>query len=321
MGYIAIAYTSGVLVAPLLGGVVYGNAGYYAVFALSFAMIGLDAAFRLLIIERKHAERWKQPAEIPLQVMPETTDNKSPGEPTERTPSRDGTELHRSTEQTPRARKTKLPPMLYLLTSRRLLTAWWATFVAGVIYASFDSTLPLFVHQTFGWNATGGGLIFLTVSIPSFAGPIIGWASDKYGPRWFAAAGFLCVLPFYVLMRLVTHDTIGQIVLLCALLTLIGVALALTISPIMAEFTVIVEAKERQQPGLFGASGAYAQAYGLFNTAWAAGYLVGPVWAGYVRDTAGWGTMTWSLGALSALSALPVMFYTGGLITRRKTEA
>ena len=94
--------------------------------------------------------------------------------------------------------------------------------------------------------------------------------------------------------------------------------MAMTISPVMAEFIIIVEAKERESPGLFGGAGAYAQAYGLFNTAWAAGYLVGPVWAGYVENEAGWGTMTWSLGVLSALSAIPVILYTGGLITRRK---
>ena len=320
MGYCAIAYTSGALLSPLLGGVIYGSAGYYAVFGLSFALIGLDAVFRLAIIERKSAEQWRTPAEIPMQPNLEPRVHRSDGEATEQIAGQEETEIPSGTDGAPLPKTRKLPAMLYLLTSRRLLTAWWATFVMGVIYASFDTTLPLFVHRTFGWNSTGGGLIFLTVSLPSFAGPLIGKASDTYGPRWFAATGFLAVLPFYVMMRLVTHDSIGQIVLLCALLTLTGVALALTVSPIMAEFSVIVEAKERQQPGMFGAAGAYAQAYGIFNTAWAAGYLAGPVWSGYVRDTAGWGTMTWSLGAFSALSALPVMFYTGGLITRRKNE-
>jgi MFS family permease len=127
-------------------------------------------------------------------------------------------------------------------------------------------------------------------------------------------------LPFYVLLRLVTHDAIQQIVLLCALLVLIGVAIALIVPPVMAEFIYIVDKKERQQPGLFGSAGAYAQAYGIFITAWAAGYLVGPVWAGFVETKAGWSTMTWSLGAFSAVSAIPILAYTGGFITRRKTE-
>jgi MFS family permease len=128
-------------------------------------------------------------------------------------------------------------------------------------------------------------------------------------------------LPFFVLLRLVTHDTIRQVVLLCVLLALIGVAIALAIPPVMAEFIYIVDKKERQRPGLFGAAGAYAQAYGIFNTAWAAGFLIGPVWAGFVESKAGWSTMTWSLGAFSAVSALPILLYTGGLITKRKTDS
>ena len=153
--------------------------------------------------------------------------------------------------------------------------------------------------------------------------PSPGACSDKYGPRWLAASGLLLAMPFFVLLRLVTHDSLSQKVLLCVLLTLIGIAFSLLLPPIMSEFTVIVEAKERQRPGQFGAAGAasaYATSYGIFNSAWAAGYLVGPFWAGYVETTAGWGTMTWSMGAFSAVSALPVVLYTGGLFSYKRGQ-
>ena len=84
----------------------------------------------------------------------------------------------------------------------------------------------------------------------------------------------------------------------------------------MAEITYAVEAKEKADPGRFGTTGAYAQAYGLFVTAFAAGSLIGPIWAGYVEDAAGWGTMTWSLGLFSLAGAIPCLIYTGGLITQ-----
>ncbi|EHK99975.1 putative Uncharacterized MFS-type transporter C18.02 [Glarea lozoyensis 74030] len=103
----------------------------------------------------------------------------------------------------------------------------------------------------------------------------------------------------------VTHNTLGQKVLFSALLLFIGVGLALVLPPLMAEITYVVEAKEREQPGRFGATGAYAQAYGLFIAAFAAGTLIGPVWAGYVEDSAGWGTMTWSLALFSLVGAVP----------------
>jgi MFS family permease len=128
-------------------------------------------------------------------------------------------------------------------------------------------------------------------------------------------SGFTLAIPFWVLLRFVTHDSQGQKVLFCALLSLIGVALTLAMPPLMAEITYVVEAKERESPGRFGKTGAYAQAYGLFVTALAAGTLIGPVWAGYVRTAAGWGTMSWSLGLFGLSAAVPCLIWTGGLIT------
>lgn len=89
----------------------------------------------------------------------------------------------------------------------------------------------------------------------------------------------------------------------------------------MAEITYVVEAKERQDPGRFGANGAYAQAYGLFITAFAAGTLIGPVWSGYVEQAAGWGTMSWSLGLFSIAGAIPCFIWTGGLVTEKNAKS
>ena len=103
-------------------------------------------------------------------------------------------------------------------------------------------------------------------------------------------------------------------VLLCALLALVGVALTMVMTPIMAEVTYVVAAQEKAQPGKFGPKGAYAQAYGLFNTAFAGGMLVGPIWGGFVTGKAGWATTCWSLGLWSAVSAVPALLFTGGWI-------
>lgn len=128
-------------------------------------------------------------------------------------------------------------------------------------------------------------------------------------------------IPFWVLLRLVNHDSTGQKVLFCALLCLIGVALTLVMPPLMAEIAYVVEAKERERPGRYGKTGAYAQAYGLFIAAFAAGSLIGPIWAGYIESTAGWGTMAWSLGLLSFSGAVPCLIWTGGFITHRNAKS
>lgn len=89
----------------------------------------------------------------------------------------------------------------------------------------------------------------------------------------------------------------------------------------MAEITYVVDAKEKKNPGIFGKTGAYAQAYGLFVMSYAAGTLIGPLWGGLVNSSAGWATMTWTLGLLSASGAVPALIWTGGLITRMNAKS
>lgn len=103
------------------------------------------------------------------------------------------------------------------------------------------------------------GLAFLPLVIPTFACGVIGALVDKYGGRWFATAGFVLIAPFEILLRFVTHNTLGQKVLLCVLLAILGFTQNLVIAPIMTEITHVVAGKEKQRPGLFGENGAYAQ--------------------------------------------------------------
>lgn len=181
----------------------------------------------------------------------------------------------------------------------------------------FDSVVPLYVKDLFGWTSTGAGLIFLPIVVPSLFSPVVGWLTDRYGARWPATLGFVLACPMFVCLRFVNRDSMSQKVLLCALLALIGLALTLSMPPLMAEITYLVSAKEKRHPGIFGAGGAYAQAYGLFNMAFAGGAVVGPIWAGFVNESAGWGTMGWSLGILSLVASVPTALYVGGDIWRK----
>jgi len=58
MGYVSIAMSVGLLISPLIGGSVYGAAGYYAVYYVAFALVVCDIVLRLLLIEKKIARQW-----------------------------------------------------------------------------------------------------------------------------------------------------------------------------------------------------------------------------------------------------------------------
>ncbi|MCJ1257549.1 hypothetical protein MMC24_005375 [Lignoscripta atroalba] len=261
VGYVSIAMSVAILLAPLLGGIVYAKGGYYSVYYMAFALIVLDILLRLALVEKKVARKWIHDRALeqctpapPFKI--ETSALSTP-------PS--NTATCSPSEAPVASRASRLPPVVTLLASRRLLSALWGCLVEAGLLSACEAVLPLRVNALFGWGSIGAGLLFLALIIPSFIAPLVGHISDKYGPRWLTFFGFLLSCPSLVLLRLVDHGGIRQIVLLCALLALLGTTLAMVMTPLIAEITYVVEDKEKKEPGKFGERGAYAQAYALFN--------------------------------------------------------
>jgi MFS family permease len=315
MGWVTLAKSVAIVIGPLLGGVVYAQAGYYAVYAITFAFIFFDFVFRFLLIEARIAVKWDP------SIQPESRSPES-GVPGDK--GKQGAGASQPSSQPKRhgvlyKLAHRLPPLITLLGNIRLVVALWGCFVQAHLLTSFDAVLPLFVKHTFGWNSRGAGLVFLALVIPSFISPAIGWLSDRHGPRWYAAGGYLLCIPVLILLRLVTHDDLGQKVLLCVLLALLGAFLMLFEIPFWVEIVWVVEQKCKEDPHYdSGGKGAFAQAYGLTNLFFASGVMVGPIWAGFIDQAAGWATMAWSLALLCAVSTIPTVIWTGGLITGRR---
>ncbi|KAK1138693.1 hypothetical protein N8T08_002084 [Aspergillus melleus] len=342
MGYIGMGMTMGIMGGPLLGGVIYEHGGYYAVFGLAFGLVGLDIVFRLVMIEKKHAVRW-----LPRDPVQEEAENKEAPPTTAETDNQDSldkpqppspssgrlpntpkpaTESDAAPDQSapPRPRKGALGALQHLLASERMLASLWAYFIVSVVLTCFDSVLPLYVEETFGWAQTGQGLIFIPLSVPHVLDPLVGYVIDTYGEsrRYLAAGALIASVPILVLLRFVTHNSMGQKVLLCALLVLTGVCLSVLLPSVMVEASYVVQDKEEQTPDIFGKGGAMALSYGLLNSAFAAGTIIGPFFAGFIRESAGWGTMTWAMAVLTGVSVVPSLLCLGGFrLTRRKSVA
>ena len=310
MGYVAVAMSVAILLAPLLGGAVYARSGYYAVFYMAFGLIVVDVAMRIALIEKKVARQWNagaaatpslelaasgplEPAPVPLPKISSNQETESQGK----------------------------SPVVLLLSSRRLLAALYCSLTQSTLLTAWDAVLPLYTHRVFGFSSIGAGLIFLPLILPSFLSPLFGLWSDRKGPRAPTALGFVAAVPFLVLLRFVDHGGIHQIVLLCALLIFIGLALSMAMTPLLAEITYVVGHKEKSHPGAFGGKGAYALGYGLFNAAFAGGMLIGPIWGGFVTQEKGWATLCWTLAVLSIAGAVVAELWVGGWIVRsRKVE-
>ncbi|KKK18739.1 hypothetical protein P175DRAFT_0438021 [Aspergillus ochraceoroseus IBT 24754] len=317
MGYISTGMTLGNLTGPLVGGAVYEHGGYHSVFIVAFALIGVDMGLRLVMIETKQAVKFLHtPAEQttvqsesaaiaePPAVLPENGPIAGKLEP----PSRDG-----GGSETP-ASRASLKAACRLLSSPRILVVIWTCVVVSVIISAFDSVLPLFVQDTFKWAQTAQGLIFIPFVMPSLLGPLVGWVNDRYPKlrRFLAGGALLISAPPCLLLRLVSGNDIGHKVLMCALLVVLGMGMAVLFPLVLAENSYAASEQAQEAPSTFGEQGVMGLAYGFANSAYAAGSIAGPFLAGFIRASAGWGTMTLVLGLLTGVSALPVLLYFGG---------
>lgn len=222
MGYVTLGRSVAIVIGPLLGGVVYARAGYYAVYALVFAFLAFDIVFRLVLIEARVARKW-DPAVAPLDGaanMGASEDSKlelnatASVAPQAALSSPNGEERGRTFDL--------LPPTVILLANPRIAVALWGCFWQASLLCGFDAVVPIFVKRTFGWNSFGAGLMFLALVTPSFISPAVGSLSDKYGPKWLSVIGYLACTPPLILLRLVDHNSTQQKVLLAALLGLLG---------------------------------------------------------------------------------------------------
>ncbi|KAM4063668.1 major facilitator superfamily protein [Hirsutella rhossiliensis] len=303
MGWVGSATSFGTLVAPLLGGLVYSGAGYYSVFAMCFALIALDVVLRLCIIEPKDAKRWLKAQEPEREPLIAEAD----GIGTRERRDQPNTGSSAETNATERPTSPSLKKLAHLLSKPRLLAALFGTVIESGVQTCFDSTLPLFVSSTFGWEATGAGLVFLALILPTFLGPFAGALSDRYGPKWPATIGLLAAAPLLVCLRFVTENTIGHQVLLCALLAGIGLSLTFVFGPLMAEITWAIQ-EGSDDPTVE----PYALVYGLHTMSFSVGGILGPVLGGLIRDRLGWPTMGLVFGVANVVASVVQIIWTGG---------
>ena len=144
LGYITLAMNGGTLLGPLLGGVVYDKGGYYAVFAMAFALLGLDIMLRLVLIEKKIAQRFMTGREDGYHATLTAMHVQGP-EPGARIAAGSNTFENENAEpladipSRQRIWQRRLPPVVWLLSSRRLLVALLASMVFGVMITGFDA--------------------------------------------------------------------------------------------------------------------------------------------------------------------------------------
>ena len=238
IGLVFSGMTAGLTFAPMVGGIIYARAGYFAVFAVALVVIAVPFVLCLLYVDPKRKQQSRKGEEAQRdygtishgqprgQVSSDTSaDNRMQECEDEESPFINGPSRSKVTKSDKeRSFLDRYFPSatLLLLSSPRVSAALYGTLVQVSLLTSFDGILPLFVHRTFNWKSSASGAVFIAITMPSLFGGVAGTLSDRFGARVVALAGFVFSSVMIALMSLVDHNSVQQVVLLSALLVLTG---------------------------------------------------------------------------------------------------
>ena len=320
-GVIRAGENLGILISPIIGGILYGQLGWTAVFAIILVVVGVDIILRLVMIEKMTAAQWIMTGDETSGVKDTNKAVESPSQPTGTlridSPAIDESQpllstsppisQHQPTEtQTPTSTHTT-PTLFRLLSKPRVLVATFGVFAGHMHITTLDSVLPRFLSLTLTFTVTQVGLTFIIWAFPSMLSSLGGMLSDRIGPRWIASSGLLLAATALALLPLVTHYSPGQVALACVLLIIDGVGFSLLPPPLASDMAAVVAEFMVQNPELASPGGDYGQVFSLFSCGVAVGTTAGPLLGGWLYRTYGWGVMGWSMAAMLALAAILVV--------------
>ncbi|KAI0506518.1 major facilitator superfamily domain-containing protein [Xylaria bambusicola] len=312
----------GQLMAPVIGGVLYEKTGYTGVFGLGAGILVLDFLMRLLVVEKKTAKKYNESIpdnEANPRDMGSRVDQNS--DEADHEASEEDALLPKKADEAykihyePNSLIHALP-ILACFKSPRLLMSLGLAFVQAVLLAAYDATITTEAQSLFQFSPLQAGLIFIALDVPYLLlGPVAGWAVDRYGTKLAAVIGFGWMVPALILLRIPAQELLPKsqnIILYSAILALNGVGLAIIGSPSVVEASDVVQKYDKANPGFFGKNGPYAQLYGFNSLFFCTGLTIGPVVAGSLKDSIGYGNMNLVFAVLSAITAALSFFIIGG---------
>ncbi|KAK9850236.1 hypothetical protein MYU51_012655 [Penicillium brevicompactum] len=285
MAYSSLSFTWGMLIGPVLGGLLFDHFGSAGAFGLPIAMLVVDIILRVLIIEKSKDSACNEVAES-------SRETETPASP-------------QTDEQTPlvAARKPSSGPSLSFrdFIDTRLMTTILVEITISTVYSVFETTLPLFTIETYQWSPTNAGLVFLGLTLPSFLSIPLATFTSKHGwdrRKIVAIELIVSSLPMAGL-KWTEGPTLQHELLFVVLIFLVGLFMTTCQAQTMAEVSDSVRQIEARHGVDTSKSSGMGTGFAFCNMAIAAGQFIGPLIAGVTRLGFGWSVMTFMLGILS----------------------
>ncbi|KAH9927461.1 MFS general substrate transporter [Epithele typhae] len=307
LGFVAMGASFGFVVGPPVSGALNDRFGFRGPFIFGIIVTFIEFMCRVLIIERKEAERW----DASLSPLVRTNTSSS------RRPAYGGTSNEKRDEPAPTdvltapadadagleapsgsaaaaamgtdaaaaqtAPQLSIVRLLWLMVkSKRTMAPVLLAFVYGAVLTSQEPVVPLYLGGTYGLDTSQIGLVYIAAVIPSFIckppfpSPLSGWWADKHGATSAVLISVVCSLPFFFLIAI--KSSLAYFIVMIALESFFFYG---TLSPVTAELAAVTQSLD----GV-----GYGHSYGAFNIAYGLGSAVGPVIGGQIYDHAsnGW---------------------------------
>lgn len=272
---------------------------------------------RLLVIEKKTALKYRKTPISSEETTHEDADTIPHPTDSETTPLLTGPKVppcgpNKYIFANPPPQWLKKISILSCVHDPALLTAWLIAFVQNFVIAAFDSTLPIVASDYYSFNSFDAGLLFLALGGPFFVfGPISGYCVDRFGTKFPTVLGFGVLVPVLTCFRLVEPGGTKQIVVYAVLLGLSGVGVTAVGAPSVVEAGAVVERYYRANRSFFGETGPYAQLYGVNSMVVSAGFTFGPLVAGGLKESIGYGNMNAVLAGMCGVTGILCAMYVG----------
>ncbi|CAG8048267.1 unnamed protein product [Penicillium nalgiovense] len=276
MACVSASLTWGMLCGPMTGGFLFSQFGTVGAFGVPIALLVVDIVLRMLIVQEDTDEtNCLQQEDSPL------LENSVSG-------------------------NTSLS--FYHFLHPIMLGLIFSVLVISSILSALESTLPLYVLETYHWSSLGAGLVFLPLSLPYIPSIPITHFVRHFMPRTVVVTGFFLMAVPMISLRWTEANTVHHQVAIISLLFLVGVSLTTVQAIIMGDFSNAVRKIESLHGITEENSSGLGRAYALCNLAFAAGQTLGPIAGGFIKLELGWGSMTLVLGILCLTAGLSSFF-------------
>ncbi len=158
-----------------------------------------------------------------------------------------------------------------LLKNRSLFMIGGAVVIGAAIPSVLEPTFPTYLRNVFDASPGAIGLLFGVPSLAyAFTAPIIGGLSTKIGHPKTITIGLAITAVSLVLVVLPTNIWLQIAALAC-----IGISMGTVLAPTLPELADIAQESQTQ---------AYGVTFAIYNTAYSAGMMIGPMISGAASD-------------------------------------